>query len=460
MKQKTKTKLKIWVLAIALFNIAVSSTATVTQAAPVLKIDAVQIKDNSSGQSGGSVYGGVFYTLLLDGKTLPVLRPGSLECGGCEVTWSVDGKALSINNLTQITSSDVAKLSTNGKVLSAKVVQKGFTYTDSQSLTVPDSTKTMDQMNASHKPETIYQTPQKTTSVISSLSQGQICAPDDSSAGSKYNLARCINNIYTFAVAIGGFVAVLMFVLAGYFYAQGGNENISKAKSFINSTLVGLLLLFGTYALLNTIDPNLTSVPKIELPNDFCGTVTDSKTGQTQNTCDNLPSDNPYTDNPDGTPRYTTGVNVPSPGTKVGAKTVQPCNNCLDITSAAFKLTAKNHNYLEANLASALLQTSSRFGNFRVTEAWPPSSEHQEDCHYDGTCADVAIYKSGAPGDVTTNDSVTAIKQLCTSLKQSGLTILNEYTIIPASKFAGSDCPAPVSTSKATGNHLHVKLAK
>jgi hypothetical protein len=129
--------------------------------------------------------------------------------------------------------------------------------------------------------------PQPTHAAVNSILSGQICEPDNSTGGSAYNIARCVNNIYTFGVAVGGFVAVLMFVIAGYFYAQGGNENISKAKGYINSTIIGLVLLFGTYALLNTIDPNLTRIPKIELPNGcYQDNLVTLKLNPTANTLD------------------------------------------------------------------------------------------------------------------------------------------------------------------------------
>src|SRR5437879_3355490 len=117
--------------------------------------------------------------------------------------------------------------------------------------------------------------PHPAHAAISSILSGQICEPDNSTDGAPYNIARCVNNIYSFAVAIGGFVAVLMFVLAGYYYAQGGNENVTTAKSYINSTIIGLVLLFGTYALLNTIDPNLTTLPKITAPGVNCAPIID-----------------------------------------------------------------------------------------------------------------------------------------------------------------------------------------
>ncbi len=84
-----------------------------------------------------------------------------------------------------------------------------------------------------------------------------ICTPDNSSNTSQYNFARCLNNVYIFAISIGSFVAVLMFVLAGYMYMSGKQE---KGKEFIRSTIFGLVILFGSYIFLNTIDPNLTNI--------------------------------------------------------------------------------------------------------------------------------------------------------------------------------------------------------
>ncbi len=134
--------------------------------------------------------------------------------------------------------------------------------------------------------------PHPAHAAINSILSGQICEPDNSTAGASTNIARCVNNIYTFAMAIGGFIGVLMFVLAGYYYAQGGNENVTTAKSYINSTLIGLVLLFGTYALLNLIDPNLTSLPKITTPGVNCGKADSNGIGVTG--CDDSDS-NPFT---------------------------------------------------------------------------------------------------------------------------------------------------------------------
>src|SRR6266481_3988805 len=98
----------------------------------------------------------------------------------------------------------------------------------------------------------------------------QICNPDTSTVGSGNNLGNCVNNIYVFAISIAGFLAVLMFVFAGYLYITGGSENLTTAKSIITSTIVALVLLFATYAILNTINPNLTTLSGLDLSAVHC----------------------------------------------------------------------------------------------------------------------------------------------------------------------------------------------
>lgn len=95
--------------------------------------------------------------------------------------------------------------------------------------------------------------------------QGQICIPSTDQEDSKYNLARCVNNIYTVSLAIGGFYAVLIFVVAGYMYAFGNEKSVKTARDLISSTVIGLILLFGAFAILNTIDPRLTTFEHIVL---------------------------------------------------------------------------------------------------------------------------------------------------------------------------------------------------
>ncbi len=112
--------------------------------------------------------------------------------------------------------------------------------------------------------------------VNNSFLEGQICSPDTDQVGSQYNVARCVNNIYTVSIAIGGFYAILMFVIAGYLYAFGNEGSVKKARELISSTVIGLILLFSAFAILNTIDPRLTSfkdlvlLPAVNCDGDRC----------------------------------------------------------------------------------------------------------------------------------------------------------------------------------------------
>ena len=81
--------------------------------------------------------------------------------------------------------------------------------------------------------------------------------------GSKYFivpfLGEYISAVYKFAVAAGSVVAVVMIIIAGFQWTAsgGGQEGIASAKKRIVASVIGLILLVGSYTLLYTINPNL-----------------------------------------------------------------------------------------------------------------------------------------------------------------------------------------------------------
>lgn len=66
-----------------------------------------------------------------------------------------------------------------------------------------------------------------------------------------------INSTYRFAALIGGLLAVLMLIYAGYRYmtSYGDPEKIADAKDIIEKTLLGLGLLIVAALILQTINP-------------------------------------------------------------------------------------------------------------------------------------------------------------------------------------------------------------
>lgn len=87
----------------------------------------------------------------------------------------------------------------------------------------------------------------------------QITSSDGSTPPS--SLPKCVNQIYVWSLGLAALLAVLMVVLGGYLYmtAAGNAEQATKGKEYIWSSLIGLILLFLAYLLLNTINPDLVN---------------------------------------------------------------------------------------------------------------------------------------------------------------------------------------------------------
>ena len=80
--------------------------------------------------------------------------------------------------------------------------------------------------------------------------------------GQKIPIAEQVTNFYQWTLGISALVALGILVYAGLAYtASGGNASRQgDAKTWIGSAIVGLVLLFGSYAILNTVNPDLTKL--------------------------------------------------------------------------------------------------------------------------------------------------------------------------------------------------------
>ncbi len=272
------------------------------------------------------------------------------------------------------------------------------------------------------------------TATASGSTTQQICEPSQG-ADSSRNLTRCIHNIYLFALAFVGSFAVLMFVIAGYMYMTGTEESVKKAKHYISRTLIALILLLIPYIILNTINPELTTLPDLSVGQVSCNTSVPVP-GRTIN-CSALPSDT------------SNGKTTSNPN--AGQVSIAGCNSCSDLSIVGLPVKDSNSKFLNTDLANALLRAYNSVPVFRVTEAYPPTVTHKAPCHSDGTCADLGLNSSDKL-------NVANIKSVCTALKRQNIVILNEYYEIPASQFVGSDCPPPQRFDTTTAGDLHVHL--
>lgn len=80
------------------------------------------------------------------------------------------------------------------------------------------------------------------------------------------NIADYISNVYIFGVGIAGVLAVGVIVAGAIYYAvSGGNPDKQRdARSMITSALWGLALLLGSYLILNTINPQITTLSTLQ----------------------------------------------------------------------------------------------------------------------------------------------------------------------------------------------------
>ena len=73
----------------------------------------------------------------------------------------------------------------------------------------------------------------------------------------KTSVVQYINAAYIWFAFIGGLLAIIMLIYAGYTYmgSYGDPEKISNAKDIVEKTLIGLALLILAALILNTINP-------------------------------------------------------------------------------------------------------------------------------------------------------------------------------------------------------------
>jgi hypothetical protein len=82
----------------------------------------------------------------------------------------------------------------------------------------------------------------------------------EAETGTKF-IAQYIQAVYRYGISVGAILATVVLMAAGVVWlTSGGNQGqIGKAKEMITGSLVGLFLLFGSYMILNTINPNLVN---------------------------------------------------------------------------------------------------------------------------------------------------------------------------------------------------------
>ncbi|MFH1423408.1 MAG: pilin [Candidatus Nealsonbacteria bacterium] len=76
------------------------------------------------------------------------------------------------------------------------------------------------------------------------------------------SLTNLIQYLYEWGIGIGGFLAFIALIIAGFQYltSSGNAGRMKDAMDRIKSAGMGLVLLFGSFIILNTINPQLTDL--------------------------------------------------------------------------------------------------------------------------------------------------------------------------------------------------------
>ncbi|MFH0806641.1 MAG: hypothetical protein V1885_02880 [Candidatus Brennerbacteria bacterium] len=87
-----------------------------------------------------------------------------------------------------------------------------------------------------------------------------ISCVSDNNIGIEANPAAYIARVYQIALAIAGVLAVGIIVVGSLFYtfAGGSTTRQQEGKDMITSAMWGIVLLFGSYLILNTVNPRIT----------------------------------------------------------------------------------------------------------------------------------------------------------------------------------------------------------
>jgi len=73
-------------------------------------------------------------------------------------------------------------------------------------------------------------------------------------------LGEYIETIYTFIIAAAGVMGVVVLMYAGMLWmtARGNAEQVSRAKTYMGSAVIGLIMVLGTTVFLTSINPKIT----------------------------------------------------------------------------------------------------------------------------------------------------------------------------------------------------------
>ena len=244
---------------------------------------------------------------------------------------------------------------------------------------------------------------------ISTTSRGYIPLeplPGISEANQPVNFDTFISGLFRFSIGFAAALAVVMIIVGGIQYlSTDAWQGKSEGKERIKNALAGLLLAISSWIILNTINPELTSI-NLSLPSpnvDFTGGIDPCRNadGSRNNECDSQ-------GNPVGPGQTMSGQCKFRTQTGEITNVACTCDNCSNISNYQ-KVRTQNSAIYKLALNKNLLEKLTKFDElvrntdlkatypgykdesiWYITEGWMPTYAHKDSCNLNGTCTDIS----------------------------------------------------------------------
>ncbi len=265
------------------------------------------------------------------------------------------------------------------------------------------------------------------------------------------NLGVFLGQVFNWAIAIAVASALVMIIWGGIEYMttdswSGKNDGRTK----IQNALLGLGLALISWLLLYTINPELVNFQNNQLINPS-GTSSQSAINGVSGANNGAGTNSSGVI---GNFSYPSGNTAGASSNSGGSvSNTAPCDNCVDITGQLAIKSGIPGYELNQELASKL-EDALAGQPVQVTDAYPPDptiSRSSDNCHNNGTCADVNFTNQST--------SVNDVRNLYDRLVSEGLNPSYEVVDISSCQkykdIAGLVCTSYTST---TNSHFHVSI--
>lgn len=205
--------------------------------------------------------------------------------------------------------------------------------------------------------------------------------------GGQQNPTAYLSSLYMWFLGFVGIAALFAIVYGGVLWMFSTSlTSTGEARKWIQNAIFGLVLAGASWLLLNTINPDL--VQGFDLQGIIDRAV--QSTGAGGGPSSTAPSQPPVTGTGPGTCPGCVSVSSAVP-LKPGACAASVCQIAPPLND---KLT---------QLAQGIAADGKSADYWRVTEAWPPTVQHQNPCHQQATCVDANLNGSmvGQPSEIT-----------------------------------------------------------